>query len=109
MGEKMQVVGGSPAVCGEGEAASRRPVVRLYLLSFPAPSRAGACGEEGRAVRKLLHPASSWGRAEGHCAWGRRSSGSALGFWGQRGGRAPAGQSRARGDGASTVGVCGSV
>lgn len=37
-------------------------------------------------MRRLLRPASSWGRAEGHCARGRRSSGSALGFWGQRGG-----------------------
>ena len=86
MGEKMQLMGGSPAACGEGEAAFRRPVVLVYLLSFPAPSRAGACGEEGRAVRRLPHPASSWGHAWGHCAQGRRDSGSALGFWGQCGG-----------------------
>lgn len=83
MGEKMQVVGGSPAVCREGEAASRRSVVLLYLLPFPAPSRAGACREEGRAVRRLPLPARSWGRAWGRSAWSRWDGGSALGFWGR--------------------------
>jgi len=54
LGEKMQVVGGRPAVCREGEAASRRPVLCSIYCPFVEPT--GRRAEQGEGSRALPAP-----------------------------------------------------